>query len=123
AILRASLDHDGPVYVRMGRGRDPEVYAEVPANFAFGRAIRLREGEDIALVTTGSQVRPCLQAADELAQQGISARAGDMHTLSPVDAAEIQAAVNDVGTILTVEEHNVTGGLRPPVPHPIPHHR
>jgi len=111
AILRATLDHDGPVYVRMGRGRDPEVYPEVPANFAFGRAIRLREGEDIALVTTGSQVRPCLQAADELAQQGISARVIDMHTISPVDAAEIHAAVNDVGTILTVEEHNVTGGL------------
>jgi len=111
AILRATLDHDGPVYVRMGRGRDPEVYPEVPANFAFGRAIRLREGEDIALVTTGSQVRPCLQAADELAQQGISARVIDMHTISPVDAAEIQAAVDDVGTILTVEEHNVTGGL------------
>ena len=55
AILRASLEHDGPVYVRMGRGRDPEVYAEVPGNFAFGRAIRLTEGADIALICTGSR--------------------------------------------------------------------
>ncbi len=72
AILRAALEHDGPVYVRMGRGRDPEVYADVPENFAFGTAIRLTEGEDIALIATGSQVRPCLQAAEELANHGIS---------------------------------------------------
>ncbi|HEX6932359.1 MAG TPA: transketolase C-terminal domain-containing protein [Streptosporangiaceae bacterium] len=111
AILRASLDHDGPVYVRMGRGRDPEVYAEVPENFAFGKAIRLTEGSDIALITTGSQVRPCLDAAEHLAKDGIGARVVDMHTISPADAAEIRAAVDDIGTILTVEEHNVTGGL------------
>ena len=111
AILRACIDHDGPVYVRMGRGRDPEVYADVPENFAFGRAIRLTEGSDIALITTGSQVRPCLQAAEDLAKEGIAVRVVDMHTVSPADAAEIQAAVDDIGTILTVEEHNVTGGL------------
>lgn len=111
AILRASLNHDGPVYVRMGRGRDPEVYPEVPENFAFGTATRLAEGEDIALITTGSEVRPCLQAAEELAKEGVSARVVDMHTISPIDQAEIRAAVDDIGTILTVEEHNVTGGL------------
>jgi transketolase len=111
AILRACLASDGPVYVRMGRGRDPEVYADVPADFAFGRAIRLTEGSDIALIATGSQVRPCLAAAEELANEGISARVVDMHTVSPVDAAEIRAAVEDIGTILTVEEHNITGGL------------
>jgi transketolase len=111
AILRASLGHDGPVYVRMGRGRDPEVYPDVPADFGFGKAIRLAEGSDIALIATGSQVRPCLDAAGELAKEGISARVVDMHTVSPVDAAEVQAAVDDIGTILTVEEHNITGGL------------
>ena len=111
AVLRASLDHDGPVYVRMGRGRDPEVYASVPGDFAFGKAIRLRDGGDIALIATGSQVRPCLQAAEDLAAEGISVRVVDMHTVSPADAAEIQAAVDDIGTILTVEEHNITGGL------------
>ena len=111
AILRASLVHDGPVYVRMGRGRDPEVYADVPEDFAFGRAIRLTEGADIALIATGSEVRPCMQAAEDLTNEGISARVVDMHTVSPVDAAEVRAAVDDIGTILTVEEHNVTGGL------------
>src|SRR5258707_12897892 len=92
AILRASLGHERPVYVRMGRGRDPEVYPDVPHDFAFGRAIRLAEGADIALITTGSEVRPCMQAAEELANEGISARVVDMHTISSVDAAEIQAA-------------------------------
>jgi transketolase len=111
AILRAALRHDGPVYVRMGRGRDPEVYPEVPADFAFGRAIRLAEGTDIALIATGSEVAPCLQAARDLAAAGISARVVDMHTVSAADVAEIRAAVADIGTILTVEEHNVTGGL------------
>jgi transketolase len=111
AILRASLEHEGPVYVRMGRGRDPEVYAEVPSGFAFGKAIRLTEGSDIALIATGSEVLPCLRAAEELAKEGISARVIDMHTISPIDVGEIQAAAEDIGTILTVEEHNITGGL------------
>jgi transketolase len=111
AILRASLTRDGPVYVRMGRGRDPEVYTEVPQGFAFGEAIRLAEGSDIALIATGSEVRPCLQAAEELAKESISARVVDMHTIAPIDAAEIRTAVDDIGTILTVEEHNITGGL------------
>jgi transketolase len=95
----------------MGRGRDPEVYADVPESFAFGRAVRLTEGSDIALIATGSEVQPCLAAAQELAEAGISARVVDMHTVSPVDADEITAAVEDIGTILTVEEHNITGGL------------
>jgi transketolase len=122
AILRTALSHDGPVYVRMGRGRDPEVYAEVPDNFAFGKAIRLAEGEDIALISTGSEVRPCLDAAERLARDGISARVVDMHTVSPVDAAEVRAAVDDIGTVLTVEEHNVTGGLGAAVAEAIAEH-
>jgi transketolase len=114
AILRASLerpDSDGPVYVRMGRGRDPEVYTEPPAGFAFGRAVRLREGGDIALLATGSEVWPCLQAADELEGKGVAARVVDVHTVSDIDVTEVAAAVDEIGTILTVEEHNVTGGL------------
>lgn len=111
AILRASLHLEGPLYVRMGRGRDPEIYATVPADFELGRAIRLREGHDIALVATGSEVFPCLEAAEQLGAAGVSARVVDVHTLTPVDAAEIGAAIDETGAVLTVEEHNVTGGL------------
>jgi transketolase len=111
AILRASLDHPGPMYIRMGRGRDPEVYPEPPAGFRIGRAARLRQGTDLAIITTGSQVHPCLAAAGRLAGSGISARVVDMHTIHPLDAGEIVAAATETGAVLTVEEHNVTGGL------------
>lgn len=111
AVLRAALDHDGPIYVRMGRGRDPKVYDEVPTAFDFGRAIRLTDGGDLVLIATGSMVAPCLQAAARLWEEGIGVRVLDMHTVAPVDAAEVVAAAEEVGRILTVEEHNVTGGL------------
>lgn len=111
AILRASLDHSGPIYIRMGRGRDPEVYARVPGDFAFGRATRLRDGQDLTIIATGSEVRPSLDAAEMLADEGISVRVVDMHTVSPIDTEEVVAAARDTSRILTVEEHNVTGGL------------
>jgi transketolase len=111
AIVRASFALDGPLYVRMGRGRDPEVYADVPPGFEFGRAIRLREGRDLTLVATGSEVFPCLEAAELLSADGVEARVVDMHTLTPVDVAEVTSAIEETGALLTVEEHNVTGGL------------
>jgi transketolase len=111
SILRASLSHPGPMYIRLGRGRDPQVYPEPPAGFTIGRAIRLREGSDITLIATGSQVHASVAAAGALAATGISARVVDMHTIKPFDAAEAVAAARETGAVLTVEEHNVTGGL------------
>jgi transketolase len=110
AILRASLDWPGAMYIRLGRGRDPEVYSEVPGDFRIGKAIRLREGADMTIIATGSEVRACLDAADSLAADGIHARIVDMHTVDPLDREEILAA-GETGAVLTVEEHNVTGGL------------
>jgi transketolase len=110
AILRASLTWPGPIYIRMGRGRDPEVYPQVPASFELGRAVRLTEGDDLALITTGTEVRPCLDAAVRLRKDGIKVRVIDMHTISPIDVGEAVAAAR-TGAVMTVEEHNVTGGL------------
>lgn len=110
AVLRASLKHDKPMYIRLGRGRDPEVYAEVP-EIEIGKAIRLREGRDLTLITTGAQVHACLEAADALAEKGIETRVVDMHTIKPLDQAEVRAAAAETGAILTVEEHNIIGGL------------
>lgn len=110
AVLRASLDHPGAIYIRLGRGRDPEVYPEVPA-VAFGRAIRLREGTDLTIIATGAEVRPALDAAEMLAGQGIETRVVDMHTIKPLDEDEVRATAAETGAILTVEEHNVIGGL------------
>lgn len=111
AVLRASVNHPGAMYIRLGRGRDPVVYERVPADFAFGRASRLRDGRDLTIVTMGTEVRASLDAAEALAERGIAARVVDMHTLKPLDADEIRSAAAETGAILTVEEHNVTGGL------------
>jgi len=111
AILRASVEHPGAMYIRLGRGRDAPVYDEVPSDFAFGRAIRLREGSDLTIITTGSQVHASLAAADRLAEEGVNVRVVDMHTIKPLDAEAIRAAASETGAILTVEEHNIIGGL------------
>jgi transketolase len=111
AALRASLALTGPIYLRLGRGRDPEVYPQVPTDFAFGKAVRLTDGSDITLVTHGAEVRPCIDAAEVLRAEGIGVRVVDMHTISDIDATEIFAAAKETGAVMTVEEHNVTGGL------------
>jgi len=108
-ILRASIEHPKAMYIRLGRGRDPVVYDEVP-QIEFGRSIRLREGEDLTIITCGSQVRASLDAAAKLAEEGVSVRVIDMFTIDSIDVDEVQAAAQ-TGGILTVEEHNVTGGL------------
>jgi len=111
AVLRASVDHPGAMYIRLGRGRDPVVYETVPDDFAFGRATRLRDGRDITVFTMGTEVRATLDAAEVLAGEGIGVRVVDMHTLKPIDADAVRAAVRETGAIVTVEEHSVIGGL------------
>ncbi len=111
AILRRSLDWPGAMYIRLGRGRDPEVYGDVPGDFELGKAARLRDGSDLTIIATGSEVRASLDAAGSLAADGIEARVVDMHTVDPIDRAEILAAADETGAILTVEEHNLAGGL------------
>ncbi len=111
AVLRASIAHPGALYIRLGRGRDPEVYPEIPKDFAFGEAIRLRDGEDLTIIATGAEVRPALDAAEALAADGLSVRVLDMHTIKPLDAEAVREAAAETGAILTVEEHNVIGGL------------
>ncbi len=111
AILRLSLTTPGAMYIRLGRGRDAEVYSVVPDNFEFGRAIRLRDGLDATIIATGSEVAPALQAADLLGARGCGVRVLDMHTIKPLDVEAVLAAATETGAIITVEEHNVTGGL------------
>lgn len=111
AILRASIDHPGAMYIRLGRGRDAEVYSQVPGDFAFGKATMLRDGTDLTIIATGSQVHAALTAADRLADTGATVRVLDMHTIKPLDEAAIRAAARETKAILTVEEHNVVGGL------------
>lgn len=111
AILRASVDHPGAMYIRLGRGRDPQVYPGVPADFRIGQATTLRQGGAVTVICCGSVVRACLDAAGILAERGIDARIIDMHTIKPLDDAAIRKAARETRAIVTVEEHNITGGL------------
>ena len=111
AILRESVDYPGAMYIRLGRGRDLQVYADVPKDFRIGKAATLRKGKDLTILPCGSDVRATLDAATLLAEAGIEARVIDMHTIKPLDAAAIRKAARETGAILTVEEHNITGGL------------
>ena len=101
-VVRAAYEIDGPVYIRLGTNRESEIYE---------KGIVLRDGRDIALVSTGSMARDVLDAADELAKVGIHARVINMHTLKPFDHELLEQAIDDIGRVLTVEDHNVTGGL------------
>ncbi|MGE0385106.1 MAG: transketolase family protein [Gammaproteobacteria bacterium] len=110
AALRATVDLDGPVYLRLGRGREATVYDGVPV-LEPGRFQRLRDGGDIALIATGIGVAAALGAADALGAEGIRARVLDAIYIKPIDADAILAAARETGRILTVEEHNPNGGL------------
>ncbi len=108
--LRAAFDHEGPAFVRVSRMGVPAVY---PADhrFELGRAARIREGDDVTLIANGTMVSRALDAADKLADDCISARVVSMPTVKPIDAAEIGAAAEDTGAIVTIEEHSIYGGL------------
>ena len=106
----AAARHKGPVYLRLTGGQpNPPVYK---ADYAFeiGKAIRLREGEDIAIVATGAMVHASLEAAATLAEQGVSCRVLDMHTIKPLDEGAIMETLT-ARLLVTVEEHSVKGGL------------
>ena len=110
AVLRASLDHPGAMYIRLGRGRDPEVYPSVP-QIQIGRAITLSEGSDLTIIATGSEVEPSLRAAEMLRADGHSVGVIDMFTVSPLDTGAVLEVAANSDAILTVEEANVTNGL------------
>lgn len=106
----AAVRHDGPVYVRLtGGAGNPIVYSE-DYDFQIGKAVHLRAGEDVAIIATGTMVHKALEAAEQLAAQGVSASVVNMHTIKPFDTAAIDAACQSK-LVVTVEEHNVVGGL------------
>jgi transketolase len=110
AATRAMLEHDGPVYLRLGRIDVPTVYTkDVP--FELGKANTLREGDDLTIIANGLMVGMSLDAAAMLAEQGVSARVLDMHTVKPLDEQAIVAAAKETGKIVVAEEHLAAGGL------------
>lgn len=108
--VRALVDHEGPAYLRLGRAGEPTVHATTP-DFQLGKAITLRDGHDITLISTGGQLANTLHAANTLAEQEIDTRVLSMHTVKPLDIDAVLTAARETNAIFTVEEHSITGGL------------
>jgi transketolase len=111
AALRQTADLPGPVYFRVGRGRDVDVYDERPGAWRFGEAAVLREGDDLTIVANGITVSGALEAAAALAADGVEATVIDAHTVRPFDDATIAEHAGRSGRLLVAEEHNVVGGV------------
>jgi transketolase len=107
----ATLDIDGPVYLRLGgRVEEPPV-SDADAPFRLGKAATLRQGNDVAIIACGALVEMAVRASDALRAQGIGARVLNLHTIKPVDREAVLAAAAETGAIVTAEEHHLVGGL------------
>lgn len=127
AIRVASIT-PGPVYIRLSRASTPVIFG-ASYRFAVGKGALLREGRDLAIAANGVTVAPALEAAALLAEQGLQARVMSLASVSPLDTEMVLAAARECGAILTVEEHQVNGGLGSAVAetvgegHPVPIYR
>lgn len=108
--VRFAAEYRGPVYIRLGRLSVPDIF---PADYTFqhGKAVELRKGRDATVIATGLMTAHALQAARELAAEGLDVGVLNMHTIKPVDAEAIISAARETGAIVTCEEHSVIGGL------------
>ena len=126
--IKVAASTPGPVYIRLSRANTPVVF-DPSYRFVVGQGALLRDGGDLAIAANGVTVAPALEAATLLAAQGIQARVLDLACVSPIDEAMVLAAARDCGAILTVEEHQVNGGLGSAVAevcaehHPVPIYR
>ncbi len=110
AATIAIADHDGPVYLRFGRPGWP-VFTPDNQKFEIGKALMLSEGTDVSIFSTGHLVWHTIEAAKELAKEGISCELINIHTIKPLDKAAILASAKKTGCVVTAEEHQRHGGL------------
>ena len=111
AAVRAAYEYEGPVYMRFGRlavpvFNDPDAY-----EFELGKGVLLREGTDVTIVACGLMVQAALEAAETLAEKGVSAEVINIHTIKPFDEELVRASAAKTGRVVTAEEHSVIGGL------------
>jgi len=109
--VEAVIEHDGPCYIRIGRGFEPPLHKDMDFDFEIGKASRLRDGSDITVIACGPCVVHAMDAAHQASEQEVSVRVLNMHTLKPIDEQAITEALFDTRRIITVEDHTVIGGL------------
>lgn len=109
--IPAIAEYDGPVYVRVKRKNQDDVYEEGKCNFDLFKADILREGKDVSLFACGIMVTEALKAAALLAEEGICAEVVNVHTIKPIDAETVAASVKKTGCAVTCDNHNVIGAL------------
>lgn len=125
ATKKAILELSGPVYIRYGREAVPD-FTDENQNFGIGKGQVMKTGNDLTIIATGHMTWEALQAAYMLEAQNIHARVINMHTIKPIDTKLIGTAATETGAILTVEEHQITGGFGSAVAgivvrnHPVP---
>lgn len=109
--VKAAIEHDGPVYLRLGRLVVPVLFDESNYKFELGKGIVLKEGSDVTVIATGLMVHEAVKAGEMLEAEGINSRIIDIHTIKPIDKELIIKAAKETGAIVTAEEGNVYGGL------------
>lgn len=108
--VKAAAEYEGPVYIRLGRSGVPTI-TDADAPFVIGKGRVMRGGSDVTLIGCGMMVAKALEAADALAEEGVSAAVIDMSTIKPIDRELIVEWAKKTGAIVTAEEHNIIGGL------------
>ena len=109
-LVAAAAEIYGPVFLRFTRDSIPVIYNE-DSVFEIGKVVQLNEGKDIAIIANGDTVRLAIEAKDILESKGMSVRLLDMHTIKPLDKEAVQSCIEDIGKIITVEDHNIINGL------------
>lgn len=108
--LKAAVEYYGPAYIRLGRAPVPDIH-DAQYKFKWGKGEVLQDGADVALIATGIMVAKGLDAAKELAKDGVHARVVNIHTIKPLDEALIVESAKKAGHVVTCEEHSIIGGL------------
>lgn|SRR5574340_130413 len=111
ALLRAALDQEGPVYIRIGKKDEPKVYPETMPPMEIGRATRIREGSDVCLIATGTIMGEVVRAAQLMEEKGISVRIESFHTVKPLDTECLADSFSQCRLVAVIEEHSQLGGL------------
>lgn len=110
-LAKLSMDFHGPLYIRFPKAATPQIHDPEKYEMKIGKANTIREGGDVTIIAVGWILSRAIEAAEQLAQNGVNARVLEIHTVKPIDKKAVIAAARETGAIVTVEDHTVIGGL------------